>query len=510
MAYIRRFDETPGVEILTDIEAVNIIDQAGPAEITGLAMGTVAVVGEFLKGDPKVPTLITSGQQLIDTFGSVSKYSNPGGAYPKGAASNAKPSILDGIEGNATLQISACKFGGLVVVNVDQSVGTVTISRTTTTAKEILYAGTLLEFYDGTSVYDWFALLEDVTFGAGVASVGGVKIRRVTGTSASVTSTATVYDYADYSAVVENSGAITDLSSADMDLQYQAAIDTLTADTSPANLASIFVAARHTETIQKYLKTTVDSLSDSGRGRIAVVAPPVGTNLSTAESATTVGVGNLGRSDRVIYVHPGVIKDPVELGKIGITTEYTYPGDIDAAALISQTPPEENPGQPSSILEYLVDLEAAMKPYLSIDTYKSYRANGIMAPRHDKVTGFEYQSGVTSVDPSVYPELRNIARRRMADFIQDSLANRLQVYVKKIMSATNKNACVGEIIAFLEGLKRDERIADYSVDPDSGNTSDKLAQGIFTILVAVRLLASMDAIVLNTEIGESVVITTAS
>jgi phage tail sheath protein FI len=133
-----------------------------------------------------------------------------------------------------------------------------------------------------------------------------------------------------------------------------------------------------------------------------------------------------------------------------------------------------------------------------------------MAPRYDKVTGFEYQSGVTSVDPSVYPELRNISRRRMADFIQDSLANRLQVYVKKIMSATNKNACVGEITAFLESLKRDERIADYSVDPKNGNTPEKLAQGIFTILVSVRLLASMDAIVLNTEIGETVNITTAS
>ena len=511
MAFIRRYDEMPSVEILTDIEAVDIIDQAGPAAIAGLAMGTVAVIGEFLKGPVNTPTLITSKQQLLDTFGGVSKYSNPGGDFPQQAAADTTPQAFVSVEGNAIANMAGVKFGGLVVVNVDQSVGTVSITRSATDDAVTLPAGTLLNLSDeANSVYDWFALLEDAEFAAGTDTVSGLKIRRVMGTTASFTADGTVYGQTGFTVTVENSGAVTDLTAATMDTNYTNAIDTLKVDSNPANLATIFVAARHSETIQGYLKTTVEDLSSSGRGRIAVVAPPVGTDLATAEGDTGIGVGNLGRSDRVIYVHPGIIKTSRELANIGVTDSFTFAGDIDAAGLISQTPPEENPGQPTDLLDYFIDVESAMKSYLTIDTYKTYRSKGIMAPRYDKATGWSYQSGVTSVDPSVYPELRNIARRRMADFIQDSLASRLQIYVKKIMNEANKNACVGEVIAFLDMLKKDERIDDYSVDPDSGNTADKLAQGIFTIVASVRLFASMDAIVLNTEIGETVEITSAA
>jgi len=66
---------------------------------------------------------------------------------------------------------------------------------------------------------------------------------------------------------------------------------------------------------------------------------------------------------------------------------------------------------------------------------------------------------------------------------------------------------------FLEGLLSSnnpaaQRILAYSVDEDSGNTAAKLAQGIFVILVNVQTISSMDAIVLQCQMGESVTVTT--
>jgi hypothetical protein len=95
----------------------------------------------------------------------------------------------------------------------------------------------------------------------------------------------------------------------------------------------------------------------------------------------------------------------------------------------------------------------------------------------------------------------------MSDFISDSIAARLKFFVKKISSDTNRTLCITEVTAFLQGLKDSDRVNSYSVDGVSANTPDLLAQGIFIIAIQVRTYASMDAIVLRAEIGESVTIT---
>lgn len=506
MAIIRRFTSYPPIEVLNEIEAVNIVDQAGPAKIAGLAMGTVAVVGEFLKGPVNTPTLITSPKQLQDMFGTWSRYSNPGGSFPQQTVDDGDaplPYSTSDMDGNAFIAMYRAKFGALVVVNIDQSVGTIGLSRSASTTRVVVPAGSRVKLVTSGGNANWFALLDDVEFDKGTTSVTGIRIRRIAGSDTNFDSgSGELFDKPDSDTwTVTLPSSITDLDQTAIEGKYKDALDSLKADNVPANLVTIVVATRHTENIMGYLHDHAIEVSSSGRGRIAVVAPPVGTRLSTVTGNSGVGVGNtsIGRSDRVVYVWPAGIKYVQEIGEA-----ITVPADVDAAGLISQTPPEENPAQPTNLLSYIIGIEESVANTLTVDTYKTLRASGVMALRYDKATGMGFQSGVTSVDPSAYPELRNIARRRMADFIEDSLANRWQIYNKKIMSNQNRNAITAETVAFLEGLKSADRIADYSVDDESGNTPDNMAQGIFVINVNVRTYASMDAIVLNGHIGETV------
>lgn len=151
-----------------------------------------------------------------------------------------------------------------------------------------------------------------------------------------------------------------------------------------------------------------------------------------------------------------------------------------------------------------------MKPSanLNIQDYTSLKAAGIAALRMDDGVAI-FQSGVTSVDPGVNPALKNIARRRMADFIQDTLARRAKGFGKKLSTIARRKAMSSEIRQWLAGLLSKnnpaaQRIDSFSIDDATGNTKDTLAQGIYRIIIKVRTLASLDAIVLETTIGESV------
>jgi len=108
----------------------------------------------------------------------------------------------------------------------------------------------------------------------------------------------------------------------------------------------------------------------------------------------------------------------------------------------------------------------------------------------------------------VYPQLTRISRRRMADFMQDSMALRAKGYGKKLSTNVRRKALESEIRSFMEQLlgranPANQRIAGYTVDTKS-NTPDSLGQGLYRIVVKVRTLASLDSIVLETTVGEQV------
>jgi hypothetical protein len=185
------------------------------------------------------------------------------------------------------------------------------------------------------------------------------------------------------------------------------------------------------------------------------------------------------------------------------------------ASVLSNLAPERNPGELSPVTQSsLVSARALQRgapDTLGINDYITMKQYGVSAIRFDVSDGPVIQSGITS---SVTTGEKTVARRRMADFIQDSLARQYNKFAKQPQNNALKNTILGETDAFLSSLlsasnPQAQRIAEYVVDGKSGNTPALEAQGIYVVVIRVRTLASADVIVLNSQIGEYVQVTAA-
>jgi hypothetical protein len=181
--------------------------------------------------------------------------------------------------------------------------------------------------------------------------------------------------------------------------------------------------------------------------------------------------------------------------------------DGPLTTLCAMLPPEENPAQSTDLIGDFFAVDSFGED-LDVDAYIAFRAAGIAAPRVDRETGSEYQSGVTS---DLTSGRTTMARRRMADFIQDSATILLKPYVKKLSRESRRDAVRGVWEQFLAGLQSENnpeqsRIERYTIDDsiNAGNTPAVLGAGVYYMETKVRTYASLDDIVVRTEIGESV------
>jgi hypothetical protein len=366
---------------------------------------------------------------------------------------------------------------------------------------------------------EWVTM-QTISVAAGNAGPYSVRVRPSTddGTAGSAAvSTLTVIPFpipnADFT-VTNPVGINAALTDAAIDAAYIDAINTTTNLNSVAKLANFIWSARASNAVRNALRQNVIDASANGCfGRMTVIRPPLGTTTrAIAEGPVAPGV-NAYRDQRVVYAFPGVQTFISQIARLGLAggAGFTADGVLDVpfdgfeVSCMSQLPPEENPGQDTPYMAGAIGIEANNPDVqnLTIEDYISFRANGIAAPRIDDGV-MTIQSGVTSVDPSVFPNLRNIARRRMADFIEDTLANRLKSFGKKLNSRLRRIVITSEVNSFMSGLVNGNRIDGYLLDSKSGNTAETLALGIFRLILKVRSLSSLDSIVLETTVGESV------
>jgi len=305
-----------------------------------------------------------------------------------------------------------------------------------------------------------------------------------------------------------------------IDALYSACIDkTLDLSTVSAE-ANVIFSARQSNVVRRKLRSNVILASSIGMyGRMAVLRTPIGTNKALAMSKVAEpGVGAY-RDQRVIFCWPQAnsFVPLVALRGLSGGAGFTATGNLNIgadgfmASILSQLPPEENPGQETPFAAGVNSLETSgVATALEITDYQNLKAAGIAGLRVDNGVVI-FQSGITSVDPTIFPNLKNIARRRMADFIQDTLARRLKGFGKKLSTNARRKAMTSEIRQFLGGLLSvsnpdSQRIAGFSINDKDGNTPTTLAQGLYRIILRVRTLASLDSIVLETTIGESVTV----
>lgn len=323
-----------------------------------------------------------------------------------------------------------------------------------------------------------------------------------------------------YTATVQAPNAVND---ATIDALYVTAIDALLGDAAPSRDVNVVFSSRRSSTIRAKLKSHILSASQAGVGRTCCLSP----SLQTVSLATVIGDADPGvganRDERVNYSWPGVKTFMPEAVGTSLGTadgNTTTDGLLDTSAdgwlasVLSNLPPERNPGQSGppvdAVMAPVLGIQRGV-PVLGMAEYTQLRANGICGPRIDRTVGPIFQSGVTS---SLIPGQKNINRRRMADFIQDSVSQALVPFSKQPLTQGLKDSAVGEVDQFFNNLKSPSnpsaaRIDDYQIDDVSGNTPTTLAQGIFVIIGRVRTTPTADFIVFQTEIGENTVITKA-
>lgn len=316
--------------------------------------------------------------------------------------------------------------------------------------------------------------------------------------------------------------AVNAANDATIDALYATATDALLNDASPSRDVNVLCMARTSATINAKQKSHVLISSQNGVGRMTVISPPLTTvSLATVTGDSTPGVGT-NRDERVMYSWPGAVTFVPEAVGFTCTTadgltvtdgNLDTRGDLWLAAVLSNLAPERNPGQSAppvnTIMAPILGLQRSC-PSLGVQEYISLRAAGVVGLRLDRKAGPIFQSGITT---SLTTGLKNINRRRMADFIQDSVAQSIEPLSKLPLTQGLKDTITGEIDAFLNQLKSPsnpsaQRIVDYQVDDKSGNTPDLEARGIFVVIGRVQTLATADFIVFQTEIGEGVKITT--
>lgn len=225
--------------------------------------------------------------------------------------------------------------------------------------------------------------------------------------------------------------------------------------------------------------------------------------LSVSQVQTDVA---LYRLDKGVYPWPRVYQLDTLLAS---PVQRLVDGNAFAACAMVSVAPEVSPGGANGLkaLQGILGLELAAPARATLDALS--KAGISVFYMATALGGAIIRGGVTT-DLDI--RRTDIYRRRMTDYIAQSLAQALELYTEKPLdlafNAAGKaqlgmvtSAEVGVVVSFLEELKEGGRIAEYSVDPYSLNTRTTASSNRFMISVAVRLFGSQSEIVLRHSIG---------
>ncbi len=315
--------------------------------------------------------------------------------------------------------------------------------------------------------------------------------------------------------VVNNAQALTAaLTEVQIDNRYLAALNAALNESGAVRTANYLTCARRSDTVVREGKNNAVRATECGLfARKFITGDLLGTTV--AQSLVNVA---LNRSDRVFYTTKGLkvrvpqIAERGLAGGLGFTDDgvIVVRPDGPLTTVCAILAPEENPGQQTGLIDDFFAVDPSGET-ITIDTYIAWKAAGICAPRIDRISGTVFQSGVTS---SLDSGRKTSARRKMADFIQDTAADLFAPFSKKLNTQARRDKIRGLWEAFLAGLQSRQnpelaRIESFRVDDsvNAGNTPEVLAQGVYFLQTTVRTLSSLDDIVVQTEIGPNAITT---
>ena len=279
------------------------------------------------------------------------------------------------------------------------------------------------------------------------------------------------------------------------DSDYSTAIDKCAVERA----CNILFLDVYNDTRNGYLQVHAAATTD----KMVICAGAEGDSVSTA----VTDVADYRDTDgRIVYAYPWVETS------IDSVLTMTSPASW-LASIMSQIAANVDPAYAKNV-QYMAGA-TGLKLQLTRANYISLKDAGICAFEYDgDLGGYKPKSGiVTQISDS---SKIMIFRRRMADFLTDSAALFLKNYQNAPNTRDNRDAVNAALRAFVKSLEDSKMLPSDSevssgkaklIDTESLNTDLSIAQGYFKILWKQRIFSSMRYIVIQAEIGESVVVT---
>lgn len=460
-----------------DIDGIIIDEQTPPPSISGVAANVGILVGQFERG----PTELSLAMGSIGEFHEI---------YGKSSFSGNK-------------QLKNKKFGQLKIIRV---LPTGAVKATLTHDAKLKFDAKYFGAY-GNSIKVTIEAGSDVgkkyTFeDTGANAVLPIEIYdniEIANITAQTFSASKLVDVTVLSAVAEPTNlAATSLATGAngtvVDTDYEDAIEKASVEKAGNVLfLDVYNAARN-----GYLENHADTYQD----KMVICC---GQENDTRATAITDAANYRQVDGRVIYAWPYVQT------RIDGALEWTPPAAW-VASVFTQVSPHVALSYTSNA-KYLGGI-TDLKYKESRNGFIALDAAGICSLELDNDIGFLIKNAVTT--QIVNSSKKTILRRRMADFLQDSIAFYLKNFQNDVNSKEKRTEVKSAILDFDARLVRDgvvpgaEDVKDGApllVDTESLNTDSVVASGMFKILYKRRIFSSMRYIVLTAEIGESVVVT---
>lgn len=478
----------------TDLEGVYVNELVPPAAILGINLNGVVVVGKTIRGPVNTPVQISSPQRLISVFGG--RDLGSGGAI----ANDVWTSFLNKSFGSNTYVIRAAAAAA-VAASGSTSDGYLDID-----ASSVGVWGNAVSFEvenatDGES--DHFNLVITDYTGATLTYInlditsGNDNTATVVGDDAAnpvVLTKASSGRPPNQGPTLLTGGS--DGSIADSD--FTAQNGPLETAATMEGVGAVLIAQRSSAA----LKAKQDTLAGLSSDRMFLI----NTDTYTTSQASAITDVASYRSDRVAYG----FNTPWTLDPTTAVQIQTQPADW-LASILSQTDVSVNPASATDTKRLLQGI-TKLTSSLSRSDKIALKNAGIIALESNNGS-FNFVSGVSTYLPDGTGK-EQIDRRRETDYIQLSIANALEPFVKQKATDARRQLIVSSITAFCRAAQALGIIAEDSdqtgpgflVDNKTLNTPESRGMGLENILLKVRLLNDLNYIVLTTSIGTQVTV----
>lgn len=251
--------------------------------------------------------------------------------------------------------------------------------------------------------------------------------------------------------------------------------------------------------VNAHIKSIVASNSGAAQFVMAILAGPANDGVDAAGTAAATL-----RSDRIVYTWPWRYQSYPDAAPAHPGGNILVPANDIVASALANIDPVFDPASRFGTRFINAATTGLEFQNLTRTTYITANGRGVSALEFDPDLGHRIVNGITT---DLTPAKEMIHRRRLADYLTRSVAYFLKFYQNQPMTQDWKDEVYGAIHDFLtneQNLRPTPRIIAFELDTDSVNEPTTEAQGIYKILMKIRIPASARFIVLLSQVGTTV------